>query len=66
MPSSKSRNSFTLAQIRHLKNVGDKIRISLSCDANNGIGPCGTDRLEAVRLMATYLRMHGYSVARRA
>ena len=54
MPS----NTLTEEELVELAELGRKIRLSLSCDANGTGVPCRTDRLEAVKDMAQYLEIH--------
>ena len=54
-------NVFTTRQMKQLQALGQKISVSLACDATT-TGPCRTDRLAAVRGMTEYLRIHGFRV----
>jgi hypothetical protein len=50
-------------EIAELVELGKRIHESLSCDANGTGLPCRTDRLEAVRDMVRYLKLHDFYVA---
>lgn len=51
-------NVLTDDDIVELVDLGKMIQMGLSCDANGTGLPCRTDRLEAVRNMVKYLRLH--------
>jgi len=50
-------------EVAELVELGKRIHASLSCDANSTGLPCHTDRLEAVRDMVRYLKLHDFYVA---
>ena len=54
MPS----NTLTEEDLVELAELGTKIQLGLSCDANGTGMPCRTDRLEAVKNMVRYLEIH--------
>ena len=56
------KDTLTNSDIKKLVHIGKDIVLSLSCDIN-GIGlPCHTDRMEAIKGMVEYLRVHDYKL----
>jgi len=53
---------LTDSDMAELAELGEKIQLDLSCDVNGEGVPCRTDRLEAVKNMVAYLRLHDYQV----
>ena len=45
-------------EIKKLIELGKKIQLGLSCDFNGQGIPCRTDRLQAVKDMIEYLKIH--------
>ena len=54
--------NLTDSDMAELAELGEKIQLDLSCDVNGEGVPCRTDRLEAVKNMAEYLRLHDYTI----
>ena len=57
-------NTLTKDDFKRLRTLGAKIRLGLGCDANSIGVPCATDRLESVRYMKQYLKIHDIKVIR--
>lgn len=55
-------NTLSEEEMKVLLTLGKKIIGSLQCDINGYGVPCRTDRLEAVRLMKEYLKIHEIKV----
>ena len=51
-------NTLNKKEIKKLIEVGKKIQLGLSCDINGQGFPCRTDRLQAVKDMIEYLKIH--------
>ena len=49
-------------ELKQLAELGKSIIVSLNCDINQSGVPCRTDRLEAVRCMISYLKLHSYKI----
>ena len=49
-------------ELKQLAELGKSIIVSLQCDINDMGGPCRTDRLEAVKCMISYLKLHSYKI----
>ena len=45
-------------EIKRLIELGKRIQLGLSCDINEQGIPCRTDRLQAVKDMIEYLKIH--------
>ena len=60
--SENKSNTLTDEEITELKDLGERIQLDLSCDANGTGLPCRTDRLEAVKNMVRYLEIHDLAV----
>ena len=45
-------------EIKRLIELGKRIQLGLSCDINGQGIPCRTDRLQAVKDMIEYLKIH--------
>ena len=45
-------------ELKQLAKLGKNIIVSLECDINDMGVPCRTDRLEAVKYMISYLKLH--------
>ncbi len=45
-------------ELKQLAKLGKDIIVSLECDINDMGVPCRTDRLEAVKCMIEYLKIH--------
>ena len=45
-------------EIKRLIELGKSIMLCLDCDINGTGLPCRTDRLEAVKYMISYLKLH--------
>ena len=56
-------NILNNEEMNQLRNLGHKIKQSLSCNANGDGVPCKTDRLNSVENMKEYLMIHGYKVS---
>lgn len=62
-PMNRS-SRLTKEECRELVQIGRAITAGLSCSAARDDGlPCRTCRLDAVRWMTRYLRIHDYSIA---
>tara|TARA_R110002110_G_scaffold223005_1_gene436888 strand:+ start:24 stop:212 length:189 start_codon:yes stop_codon:yes gene_type:complete len=55
-------NTLTDGEMVELVELGEAIRLDLSCDANGTGLPCRTDRLEAVKNMVRYLEIHDFKI----
>jgi len=53
---------LTDEEINELVELGEKIQMDLSCDANNIGLPCKTDRFSAIDHMVKYLKIHGIHI----
>ena len=51
-------DTLTTKEVKRLGELGQAIQGCLSCDINDNKIPCRTDRLEAVKLMKEYLKIH--------
>ena len=49
-------------EIKRLIELGKRIQLGLSCDINGQGIPCRTDRLQAVKDMIEYLKIHDYYI----
>ena len=49
-------------ELKQLAKLGKDIIVSLQCDINDMGVPCRTDRLEAVKCMIAYLKLHNYQI----
>lgn len=58
----KASGTLTDTDLKRLATLGQSIATSLSCDANGTGVPCRTDRLQAVKDMTEYLRIHDLTV----
>ena len=59
-------NMLTDGEIKAMATLAESITASLECDINGTGIPCRTDREEALKAMAKYLRINGYAVARQS
>ena len=55
-------NVLTNKEMKTLSKLGKQIVNCLSCDINGSGVPCRTDRLESIRLMIEYLKIHDLKV----
>ena len=49
-------------ELKQLAELGKSIIVSLNCEINQSGVPCRTDRLEAVKYMISYLKLHNYQI----
>ena len=54
--------TLTKKEMKDLVEIGKAIRSALECDVNGQGLPCRTDRLDAVRSMIHYLKIHDYGI----
>ena len=60
--TTNSYTGLTDLEMVQLAELGKRIQLGLSCDANGEGVPCRTDRLDVVGNMIKYLQLHDYVI----